>query len=301
LQSSQLLARHQIDDQVWDQTITDSINRRIYGYTWYLDAVTDGKWSALIIGNYDFIMPLVHRSKCGISYIYQPFITQQLGVFGLQQCTGKVLGLFLKSIPWKYHIVDMNIMECKNSISRFFIQKRQNHIIDLSPSYQAISKNYNRNTRRNIKSATDASLTINLGIDTQQFIDFQSQWEPGDFTAPNRHHVEQLVTAATGNADVIVGGVFDGSELVATGLFIIDNQRVWFLLCASNEKGKDKKAMFFLIDHILQRYATNALIFDFTGSNIPSIIQRNHGFGAVIENFYYIRRKSLLSKIKSLL
>lgn len=299
MQSLKLISRNEIDDIRWNLTVSNANQSRIYAQTWYLDAVTGGNWYAFIVNDYQFVMPLAYRRKLGIPYIFQPFISQQLGVFGKEQCPPDLLTLLLKSIPQKFWFVDITIVNKPKINARCYsILERQNHIIDLNKSYQSIAKDYNRNTRRNIKRAMDQSLTFQVDIKVEQFIDFQSYWEPGEFTAPNRTFVEKLISAANNYAHVIICGVFDQEELIATGLFIVDNQRVWFLLCASSKVGKEKMAMFFLVDTILKMYAEKPLIFDFTGSNIPSIIQRNSGFGANTEHYYYLSRKSIFNLIR---
>ena len=72
--------RKDIETEKWNGIIADSPAETIYPYSWYLDAVADN-WSALVADDYRFIMPVVWKKKAGIKYVYQPFHTQQLGVF----------------------------------------------------------------------------------------------------------------------------------------------------------------------------------------------------------------------------
>ena len=73
------IPRKDIDEESWDQLIAESPAETIYPYAWYLDAVSE-KWSALVVEDYRFVMPVVWKKKAGMKYIYQPFYTQQLGV-----------------------------------------------------------------------------------------------------------------------------------------------------------------------------------------------------------------------------
>ena len=57
-----------IDRQKWDQCIDRAGNGRIYGYSWYLDIMSNN-WDALVLGDYQLIMPLPWRKKYGIRYI----------------------------------------------------------------------------------------------------------------------------------------------------------------------------------------------------------------------------------------
>ncbi|MBT5428083.1 MAG: hypothetical protein HOK84_17895, partial [Bacteroidetes bacterium] len=51
------LKHKDIDKSRWDTTITRSINGNIYGYSWYLDAVSPD-WEALINLDYSIVLPL---------------------------------------------------------------------------------------------------------------------------------------------------------------------------------------------------------------------------------------------------
>lgn len=74
------LTHNQIDKQRWDDCIKQSPNGNVYALSWYLDIVHP-RWEALVEDDYVSVMPLTGNRKCGISYPFQPFFVQQLGVF----------------------------------------------------------------------------------------------------------------------------------------------------------------------------------------------------------------------------
>ena len=88
------LHRDEIDKQKWDEVITRSPAETLYPYSWYLDAAAEN-WSALVMDDYRFIMPLIWKRKYGIRYIYQPYYTQQLGIFSQENVDPKVTGAML--------------------------------------------------------------------------------------------------------------------------------------------------------------------------------------------------------------
>ena len=49
-------------------------------------------------------------------------------------------------------------------------------------------------------------------------------------------------------------------QTVSIGFFILDSERLYFLLCASNENGKRVRSMYQMIDHIIQYNASKKLI-----------------------------------------
>ena len=100
----QYFQRDQVNDRLWNNRIDSSANGLIYAYSFYLDCLCD-HWDALVLNDYEAVMPLPWRKKAGIYYIYQPFLTAQLGVFG-QSPDGVLLEAFLKAIPKKFRYLD---------------------------------------------------------------------------------------------------------------------------------------------------------------------------------------------------
>ena len=77
----ELRSHAQIDKTRWDDCLEASCNGLVYGHAWYLDVVCPG-WKAWVWeegGEYQKVFPLTEGRKWGISYLYQPFFTQQLG------------------------------------------------------------------------------------------------------------------------------------------------------------------------------------------------------------------------------
>ncbi|MGZ8510263.1 MAG: hypothetical protein ACXWWA_07800, partial [Chitinophagaceae bacterium] len=90
----------EIDLTKWDNCISTASNGLIYGYSYYLDHMAK-QWDALVLDDYEAVMPLTWNRKYGIAYLYQPFLTAQLGVFG-QDISAELLASFLQAIPAKF-------------------------------------------------------------------------------------------------------------------------------------------------------------------------------------------------------
>ena len=56
------LKREDIDVKKWDDIIKNAVQSRIYAFSWYLDAMTDGKWSALVIDDYVSVFPILVKN-----------------------------------------------------------------------------------------------------------------------------------------------------------------------------------------------------------------------------------------------
>ena len=146
-----------------NRSLADSKQDLIYAHSWYLDIVAPN-WEALVEDDYVSIFPLTCRKKFGISYLFQPYFTQQLGLFstGDEKSESK-LGIFLNEIPEKFRLIEIQL-NTGSSITHadgFKINKRKTHHLDLSSSHENIRKNYSENLIRNIKKAEKAGLKKN--------------------------------------------------------------------------------------------------------------------------------------------
>src|ERR1051325_4489828 len=103
----QYLAHKDIDKKKWNRCIDNADNGLIYAYSFYLDCMAKN-WDALVQNDYEAVMPLTWKKKYGIRYLYQPFLTAQLGVFG-QIITERQCGDFIQAIPSKFRYIDISL------------------------------------------------------------------------------------------------------------------------------------------------------------------------------------------------
>ena len=146
----QYLTNQQIDKARWDHCIDNAGNGLIYAYSFYLDTMAEN-WDALVMNDYEVVMPLTWKKKYGIRYLYQPFLTAQLGVFGKivteQQC-----GDFIQAIPSKFRYIDISLNSGHISgIPTGYSIHRLNHILDLGKPYEDLYKNTGRTLRGTLR------------------------------------------------------------------------------------------------------------------------------------------------------
>ena len=137
--------RHtEIDKAKWDNCIKLSPAGIVYSTSWYLDIVSPG-WEALIEDNYKAVFPLTSKSKYGFNYLFQPFFTQQGGLFIENENThSEQVKQFLESIPLKFKLIEINL-NASNQIETFRnykISKRRTHHLLLDKSIEELRKNY---------------------------------------------------------------------------------------------------------------------------------------------------------------
>lgn len=161
-----------IDFTKWDDCIRNSLNGIVYAYSWYLNIVA-GEWDAIVCDDYSIVFPLVKNRKFGISYIYQPFFTQQLGAFSATKVDMQTLELIIDSIPqrFKYKDISLNLYNRLDS-SKFSLKNRVTYQLDLVQPYFTLSSGYNENTRRNISKAVAMGVKVDKRLPVDEFIEF---------------------------------------------------------------------------------------------------------------------------------
>ncbi len=291
-----------IDRQKWDACITSSPNRLPYALSWWLDSVCP-EWDALVQDDYLAVMPLTHGHKFGTSYLYQPYFTQQLGIFSTSLITPGTITEFLAAIPLKYRYVQIQL-NSENIVQHtdFTFQTRKNYILDLNPSAIELAGNYHRNCRRNIQKAVHSGLIVKPGPSPSVFTHFIKANLDKQLTGTRKTFYPTLAAITSESihqsAGEIVGVYSHTGEMVAAGWFIIELGRCLFQVCASTKNGKENQAMYMLVNHMITRNAGSGLVFDFAGSTIPGIAYFNSGFGSTVTHYPVITRNLLPWPVK---
>lgn len=278
------LQRKHIDELKWNNCINHAFNGNLYGYSWFLDIVA-GQWDAMVENDYERVFPLVYRRKFGISYIYQPFFTQQLGLYSTTMLDTEALRTFIRAIPPKFRQIEINLntlnkaegMPCK-------VVPQLNHELDLIHSYEKIRQSYSENLTRNLKKAEKAGLTISKNIKPDDIIElFRKNRGKGITHLHDRDYtkLKRIAYACMYKGIANIQGVYDrDNQLCAGAFFILSNNKAIFLFSGLNEEGRETGAMPFLIDNFIREHAGRHLTFDFDGSNDPSLARFYKSFGS---------------------
>lgn len=283
------LERNEIDVVKWDSCISKSGNENIYGHSEYLDIMANN-WGALVIHDYQAVLPLPWKIKFGFTYIYTPRFTSPLAVYG-QIPDSMEIGQILDHIPKKFRLWDLNLV---NDLSPFSSDavKRKNHILHLIAPYEILRKSYRASYRslinqagNHIRKETSIDAIVKLAADKKNIAGTKSV----DY-ARLKHiysHLEKKGMAFT------YGNYSPNNELLAAAVFFISSNRIYYMLAWNNEEGRTKGASHQLIDAVIKEYAEKDYWLDFEGSDIPGIAFFFEGFGANTEDYYYLRENRL--------
>lgn len=285
------LRNDQIDKAKWDQCIDGAPNGLVYAYSFYLDAMAKN-WDALVLGDYEIVMPLTWNSKYGIKYLHQPFLTAQLGVFG-KGITEYNRGKFFETIPSSFRYIDisLNSENIMSSPSGFNIL-RSNYTLDLGKEYKELYSKYNENIQRNIKKALQAGCVLQKEFDAEKVIQLAiaQMKEYGKESKDNVERFRKLYRLLHEKQMALTYGIADKEgKLLSSCIFFFSHNRAYYILVGNNPDSRDAGASHALIDAFIKDHAGQNIIFDFEGSDMPGLAAFYRGFGAVHEPYPHLR------------
>jgi len=287
------LKRSQIDEVKYNNCIKKAVNSRIYAYTWYLDIVADN-WDALILNDYEAVMPLPWRSKYFIKYVYPPAWTQQLGVFSQGVISEELILRFIKTIPSKFRKITIQF-NSGNNLSSVKTEKRVNYILPLNESYEDLFMNY----RRDRKNRIIQSQKRNLKLERTSFKEIleiaKTEYQFLKVSDSYYEKLDKLSEILRNIKNGILLGVYNEKKALLCGtIILLDTHRLVYLFSVSSKKGKENQAASFLINEVMKKYSQNDLVFDFEGSMIDGVADFYKSFGARVENYNLFRKKIII-------
>jgi hypothetical protein len=284
----QYLTNEQIDKSKWDACIDTAPNGLIYAYSFYLDAMAKN-WDALVLGDYEAVMPLTWNKKYGFYYLYQPAFTASLGVFG-KDLNEQLIGAFIKAIPVKFKLVE--ILLNSSNISNPENELRSNYYLPLHQPYTEISNVYRENHSRNIKKAYQLGCSIKKNIPADDVININREQMngPGSLKENDYKNFKKVFTQLKERNQAETYSINNESNtILASCVFFYSHNRAYYILVGNTVEGKTTGASHALIDAFIKDNAGKNLILDFEGSYIANLAMFYKGFGAIEEKYRFLK------------
>jgi hypothetical protein len=285
------LKRNQLDTKLYDACIQKSNNARIYAYSWYLDCVADN-WDALVLNDYEAVMPLPWRRKHLIKYIYPPAWTQQLGIFLESRITPELMHDFINAIPKKFKKITIQF-NSENQNNSLKLEERNNFILALNHSNEVLISRFNNNRKRDLTKAKATSLKIEKEIDINTFLDF--------YLSEDKNYVLTLNQISTlnnllnsNNKSINIWGIRNENKLVAGLVWLKDKLRITYLLPIATSMAKNTGLPTLLVTELIREFSNSNMILDFEGSMIEGVADFYKSFGTTKEVYYTLLKYNLL-------
>jgi hypothetical protein len=293
--SPQYLPYNQIDKTKWDACIDGASNGLIYGYSVYLDTMAR-HWDAIILNDYEVVMPLTWNKKYGICYLHQPFFTASLGLFG-NNVTAEMVENFLMAIPRKFKYWDIYL----NYGNRFHLRQfqfydRVNYVLPLNKNYQKLFAGFRIGLKQSIKKAESLNCTILRNIDVSEVLDLaKAQGKKITTATPEDYqHLNKLYDNLYAHQKASTYGIYtsDG-KLVASCILMFSHKRVYYILAGNHPTGRTMGASQLLINAFIKDYSEQDILLDFEGSDIASLAFFYSSFGAAPEMYVGLKVNKL--------
>ena len=276
------LKRAALDVEKYDLCIENSIQSRIYAFSWYLDIVAD-HCDVLVLNDYEAVMPLPWKKKFGLKYITQPYFCQQLGIFSKEEISEEIQRQFIRKIPLKFLKVSLALNSHNLLIGQ---QIKKNLSVKLNKNYESICKNYSKGRKHAIKVAEKNQLMV-AETSIQSLIDIQKKFYQYEFSEEKLQKLSiQLLHQQKG----AILGIFKDEVLLGGALFVFSTKRIVYLFSAFTELGRELQVASFLLNFMLTKNENSQLIFDFEGGNILNMGKFYRSFGAEEEIYALVTR-----------
>ncbi len=278
------LPHKDIDKEKWDRCIAESEHGRIFAYSWFLDLICPG-WDGLVADDYETLFPLTWGRKLGVYYLYQPFFTQQLGVFSRSIPDITMTNELLRSIPARYRYIDICLNSSNNpTTGQFQVFTEKTYELNLTGSYEELSLNYSDNAKRNIKKAIDHKITVTHGNQPDELIAMFRSSLGKHYPKIKSQHYSQLRSIMTEGIERNVGEIYTAKTasglICASAYFIYSNQRHIFLFSGNTPESRENGSMFLLVDQFISDHTRKDSFLDFMGSKRESLARFYMGFGS---------------------
>ena len=288
------LMRDAIDSVKWDACIEAAPAGPVYAHTFYLDRMA-GHWDALVLNDYEAVMPLPWKRKWGIRYGYRPFLTAQLGVIGMN-LTPDLIQLFIAAIPPSYRLIEIPMNPANiNGLPQDTYLLRTNYVLPLQGSYEEIESRYRENIRRNCKKAIQLGCEVRPDADPELVFQLAMEYMKGNKKGMTRDMVRfrDLYNELHQRGMTRTYGIFLKGRLLSGAIFILTKKRAYYILVGNHPDGRTVGASHLLIDSFLRDHAGQPLILDFEGSDIQNLAFFYSSFGAVEEPYPFLQINKL--------
>ena len=164
------------------------------------------------------------------------------------------------------------------------VEYHRNVLLDLNQDYETISSNYHTNTKRNLAKAESNNLQLVTSVIPYHVVALfrdnrgalLDKWGDAEYgVLTNLAKVAQQRKAAfmLGVSEKGVG------QLICAAIFMKTDNRITFLFSGLTVEGKQRQAMTYLLDQVIQKYAHQPMTFDFEGSDDDNLARFYLGFG----------------------
>jgi hypothetical protein len=289
------IKRKDLEVEKYDACIENSLQSRVYAFSWYLDIVADN-WDVLVLDDYKAVMPIPWKKKYFIRYVHPPLWLLELGVFSLDANIN--FQIFFKTLFRAFRFVESRLnTDMKIDADSVFLEPKEMQVLSLEQGYDAVFNNYRKDRKKDLAKANKLDLTEKWKDSAVNLITLFKN-NVGKRT-PNIQEsdyiiLKKLMTICIEKRVGEVLSIYDNeNQIVASGFFLKHKKTVTILVSSTDFKNRKNGANTFLIDKAIQEYEKDFDIFNFGGSSMQSIAKYFLSFGGNSLNYQQIKLNTL--------
>lgn len=289
------LKYNEIDFEKYTHCLENSEQRKYSATKDFLDITSDKKWELLVYNDYEAVMPVPYIKKLGLKFIINPKLCQQLGIFSKNDevfINNQFLDFFKSKYRiWYYAFNDVNQFSQT-------LKRRKNYLIN-PENYELVRQRYSPKRKRKLR--LDHEILENSEIQRVNFLEAENFIDENSLGAKDENDKRKFmkIFSELEKAKLLEIVVFIYQKKIINALALYCNENTIALLGTFNDKKYVKlSGSSVLIDHIISENI-DSKIFDFEGSEIPSIEEFFTGFRPILKTYPVLSnsKKDLFKKI----
>ena len=286
--------REDLEVEKYNDCIENSIQSRIYAFSWYLDIVAD-HWDVLVLNDYEAVMPIPWRKKYGIKYVYPPYWLLELGVFSKDEKID--INPFLSILFDTLKFVELRLNTNNLKVESNNLISRQMQILSLDTSYDILFKEYRKDRKKDVQKAIRKGLIEKWNDHPEKLISLLKN----NVGARTPYIVEKdyvnllkLINNCIKKRVGEVLSIYDAqNNLVAAGFFLKNKDGVTILVSSTDFENRKNGANTYLIDRAIYKYENTFKTFNFGGSSMQTIAKYFLSFGAETKQYQQLKYNNL--------
>ena len=292
-----------VNKEKWDECILNALNSLIYVHSFYLDNCTNNNWDALVLNDYEAIMPITFRKKYGINYLYQPAFFQQGGIFSKKKIDEDIINIFLTEIVKRFQFAEINLNYLNHLVSKINIKvsERNNFILPLNNSYAHTASRFKKEFIKNVAKSKKYLLEYEDAKSPDVLINqFKKLYSPRFLHVTDKDYnalkINSNLLQKHNNLILRTAGI--KGEIFAAIMLLKDNKRLYNIGGSITEQGRKLRANHFLYNRVIEEFSEQDLILDFEGSDIKGIADFYQSMNPLNQKYISIKFNNLPKLIR---
>ncbi|SEF55190.1 hypothetical protein SAMN05421847_0296 [Halpernia humi] len=286
-----------IDFVKYTGTLRNSAQYKYSAEKDFLDITSDKNWDLLVFGNYEAVMPLPFIKKMGLKFIANPKLCQQIGIFSEEDIVARndaILDYFIAKFNIAYYAFNDT-----NSFTKPLLERR-NYLI-FPNDYEKVKQKYSPKRKRKLRIDEEVMRRARFSdyVEFAEAKNFISKYFVGAAKVKDEKAFIDIFERLALTKNLAFYGFYLDDELINLIAIYIGSQSVALLGTFNNREFIKISGSSYIIDKAIEANIQSK-IFDFEGSEVPSIEEFFRGFRPELRS-YKVIRNSKIDIVKNLI